>query len=110
VNDHETIDLEASDVEFPDMHQGTIDGATLAQYFRDLEHAQIFDVLIKGAPEKYAEEGPFSLEEGRALFSAGTVRGLQIRYLWNGAEWWDTLMRGAQGVRIVRVQHDWDDQ
>jgi hypothetical protein len=30
--------------------------------------------------------------------------------LWNGAEWWDTLMRGAQGVRIVRVQHDWDDQ
>ena len=110
MSDMETIDLEDTDVEFPEMHRGVIDAETLAQYFRDLEHAQVFEVLVKGAPQKYAEEGPFSLEQGRQLFDAGTVRGLQIRYLWHGDEWWDTLMHGAQGVRIVRVQHDWDDQ
>ena len=109
MSDSETIDLENSDVEFPDMHQGLLDAETLAQYFRDLEHARVFEVLVKGAPRKYADEDSFSLERGRELFEAGTVRGLQIRYLWNDAEWWDTLLRGGNGVRIVRVQHEWDD-
>lgn len=110
MNNPETIDLEASDVDFPELHQGLLDTETLAQYFRDLENAQVYEVLVKGAAERYAEDGDFDLERGRDLFLSGAVLGLQIRYRWNGDDWWDTLMQGAGGVRIIRVQHQWDDQ
>jgi hypothetical protein len=109
MSETETIDLENADVDFPEMHQGLLDQATIAQYFEDLEHAHVYDVLVKGAPKRYAEEGSFDLSRGRELFQSGHVRGLQVRYRWNDADWWDTLMRSAQGVRIVRVQHTWDD-
>ena len=102
----ETVDLQDSDIEFPDMHQGLLDDDTVEQYFRDLEHAQVFQVLVKGAPQKYAGQERFELSQGRDLFSGGEIRGLQIRYLWDGTVWWDTLMCSPRGTRIVRVQHD----
>lgn len=98
------------DIEFPDVHQGVLDDATLEQYFYDLEHAtRVFGVLVKGAPERYANERNMKLSTAREIFEKGLVRGMQVRYVWNGGEWWDTLMRTPQGVRLVRIQQDWLD-
>lgn len=101
--------IAGSEVEFPEMVQGVLDDATLQQYFDDLGLTEVFDVLVKGAPEEYAKEGTFTLERGRELFDAGVVRGLQIRYQYQDEEWWDTLMRSPAGVRLIRVRHDWSE-
>lgn len=104
MNDDLTVD---PDVELAELHQGVLDDATLDQYFEDLGLAEVFDVLVKGAPEEYAKEGSFTLDRGKELFLAGVVRGLQIRYRYRDEEWWDTLLRAPGGVRLVRVSHDW---
>jgi len=35
------------------------------------------------------------------------VRGLQIRYRHEDAEWWDTLMNQGERWRLVRIRHEW---
>ena len=98
------------DIEFPDVNQGSLDEATRAQYFRDLEHAEVFAVLVKGGPERYANQRSMELATAKKLFDKGLCHGLQIRYLWQGEEWWDTLFRTPREVRLVRIQQDWDDE
>lgn len=97
-----------SPIDFPELQQGVLDEETVERYFEDLSAAEVFDVLVKGAPEKYASEGQFTLETGRALFEQRAVRGLQIRYRWEGAEWWDTLLHTRGAVRLIRVRQEWD--
>lgn len=97
------------DIRLPEMSRGKLDAQTLARYFDDLlACAQVFDVLVKGAPERYADTKSFPLALARQLFDDGLVRGLQIRYRYDGDEWWDTLMRADAEVILVRVRQDWD--
>lgn len=107
----DAVDLSTFEIpevpELPDLHQGMLDEATLATYFADLqEHAEVFDVNAKGAPESYASDSPMDLAAGENLFQSGLVRGLQIRYRFGGVEWWDTLIRAPEGVRLVRIEHN----
>lgn len=97
------------EIDFPEINQGLLDDETLAQYFRDLEHAKVFAVMVKGAPKNYANKRNLELSTGRSLFEDGVAHGLQIRYLWEGDEWWDTLSRTDEGTRLVRITHEWDD-
>ena len=97
------------EIDLPDLHQGLLDPETLQVYFEDLaRHADVFDVIAKGAPEAYALEKTIDLELGRSLLDAGAVRGLQVRYHFNGGEWWDTLIRVSEGVRLVRIEHHFE--
>lgn len=87
----------------PELHQGELDEGTLRALFDDLErHTEVLDVLVKGAG--YANEAPVPLREAQAALTSGAVRGVQVRYRWDGAEWRDTLMRTAGGVRVVRMR------
>lgn len=89
----------------PELHGGELDHATLAALFDDLEvHADVLDVLVKGAPQGYAQDTPVSLRAAEAALRVGAVRGVQVRYRWDGAEWRDTLLRGPAGVRVVRMR------
>lgn len=97
------------EMEFPDINQGVLDEATLEKYFDDLSHARVFAVMAKGAPRNYADTRNLELSTARKLFEDGVAHGLQIRYLWKGDEWWDTLFRTDEGVRLVRIMHEWDD-
>lgn len=93
-----------------DFHEAFIDPATLEQLFVDWAGAaEVLAVMAKGGTTDRAHGGTLSLEEGRALFMDKKVRGLQVRYRYEGSEWWDTLMRTPAGVRIVRIeQEDWE--
>ena len=94
----------------PDLQQSSLDPETLAQLFTDLATCtEILEVIPKAMAQGYVPESSvIGLDEGREMLLSGNVRGLQIRYRYQGCQWWDTLLPDAQngGFRIVRIQHD----
>lgn len=96
--------------ELPELQQSVLDTETLAQLFSDLASlTEVLEVIPKALSQGYvAEQSELGLEEGRQMLLAGAVRGLQIRYRYQGCQWWDTLLPDPQsgGFRIVRIQHD----
>lgn len=103
-------EVDGSDERLREFHEAFVDPATLERLFVDLEGAaEVLAVLVKGGGRDRAHGGTLTLEEGRQLFVARKIRGLQIRYRYQGAEWWDTLMHTPKGVRVVRIeQEDWE--
>lgn len=99
--------------DLPEINESIIDADTLHQLIHDISSlTEILEVIPKGAPERYvAEPGTaanMSLTLGRDLLLAGEIRGLQIRYRHEGAQWWDTLIRTDDGIKIVRIRHDFE--
>lgn len=100
----------AETLNLPDLHQATLDRFTLEQLFSDLEqHAEVSDVIPKFTQRSYVPEGPITLAEARKLIFFHTARGVQIRYRYEGAEWWDTIMAAPEGFRLVRIRHDFHE-
>jgi len=94
----------------PELQQSSLDPDTLAQLFIDLATCtEIIEVIPKAAAEGYVPEAStLGLEDARQLLLSGQIRGLQIRYRYQGCQWWDTLLPdpATGGFRIVRIQHD----
>jgi hypothetical protein len=89
----------------PTLHDALLDEGTLAQLARDLEgFAQVEEVLLKGGPTARAGERSVPLAEALEALRQGRVLGVQIRYRYQGTVWWDTLLRTAHGVRLVRIE------
>ena len=42
----------------------------------------------------------------QAGLAAGDFRGVQVRYVYEGKEWCDTLLAAPGGVRLVRICTD----
>ena len=101
---------ESNNLKLPDLQQSVLDPGTLAALFLDLETCtEIIEIIPKAAAEGYvAEHTEITLSEAKDLLLSGQIRGLQIRYLYQGSQWWDTLLPapGGEGFRIVRIQHD----
>lgn len=97
-------------MELPDLQQSVLDPATLEQLFADLAACtEITEIIPKAAAEGYVpEHSAITLKDARELLLAKKIRGLQIRYNYQGSQWWDTLLPapGGEGFRIVRIQHD----
>jgi hypothetical protein len=103
-------DTSPSTLSIPDLHQATLDEPTLEQLFHDLrEHAEVTDVIPKFAQRGYVQEGPISLEEARKLLLLQSARAVQIRYRYEGADWWDTIMAASPGYRLVRIRHEFGE-
>ena len=100
----------SEELQLPDLQQSSLDPDTLAQLFLDLATCtEILEVIPKAMAEGYVpESSTIGLDEGRQMLLSGHVRGLQIRYHYQGSQWWDTLLPDVQngGFRIVRIQHD----
>ena len=97
----------------PELQQSVLDPETLEQLFSDLSSlTEIIEIIPKAAAAGYVDEKQqhISLDEAREMLLSSTVRGLQIRYRYQGSQWWDTLLPdpGGNGFRIVRIQHDFD--
>lgn len=95
-----------------ELHEALLDAATLARLFDDIALAtELLEVTVKGARFQHAfqqaDRGPIQLEEARTLLLSGAVRGVQVRYRFDNAEWWDTLLNVPGGVRLVRIRHVW---
>lgn len=83
-----------------------MDSGLLERYFDDLSQcAEVFEILPKMAPQARAvDSGEWTLSDAKLAVMEGRVRGVQIRYGYDGAEWWDTLLCQPAGVRIVRIR------
>lgn len=92
-------------VELSEIYDQEIDEATLEQVLFDIgAAAELIAVMIKGGPRSNAHGGAPDLAAARAALSAG-AHGVQLRYRFEGREWWDTIMRTAGGrLRIVRTE------
>ncbi len=94
----------------PMLHQAVLDPATVAQLFADLAtHADILGISAKGGTLIRAGGEGLDLGGAQAALRAGTVRGIQIRYRYQDAEWWDTLMAIDGAIRLVRTRPDFTD-
>lgn len=91
----------------PELTQAVLDPELLERYFDDLTRCvEVLGILPKQAAREYAgsTEG-WGLAEAREAVRTGRIRGVQIRYLYQDAEWWDTLLCPQPGsVRIVRMR------
>ncbi|MGE3311946.1 MAG: hypothetical protein AB7O66_18425 [Limisphaerales bacterium] len=86
---------------------GTVmDSALLARYFDDLTRcAEVLAILPKAAAQERTGDGvAWTLPEAQTALVEGRVRGVQIRYRYDSAEWWDTLLAQGRGVRLVRIR------
>lgn len=90
-----------------ELHEAILDAETLGRLFRDLELCTtVIEIVPRAARHQMVVEPSLTLEEARNKILNGTLSGAQIRYQYEGADWWDTLIRTPQGVRIVRIRHD----
>jgi hypothetical protein len=89
----------------PELTQSELDGETLAALVQDLtSQTQILEVITKGGECARADKTRLTVAEAVTALCGGAVRGVQIRYLWQGAEWLDTLMSNQGKIRIVRMK------
>lgn len=95
--------------DLPPMNDALLDDSALADLFRDVQHlAQLDEIIIKTGPGHVNDQQSVSLEEAQRLLTEKSVRGVQLRYRHQNTTWWDTLMPTPNGVRLVRIKHDFD--
>lgn len=92
----------------PELRSSTLDLAEVELLLNDIETcAQITEIIPKQSAQGYAPEtGTLTLDDARQLLRTRTVRGLQIRYRHDGADWWDTLMLAGETFRLIRIRHE----
>ncbi|QQE09990.1 hypothetical protein JD969_10715 [Planctomycetota bacterium] len=56
------------------------------------------------------EPSPVSLDEARLLTIQKQALAVQLRYEYEGKEWWDTLMLQKDSVRLIRIAHSLNSQ
>ena len=88
----------------PDLHEEILSADQVRQLFADIaEHAELIEIGVRGA---VPDVQPTELDEARTIVETRAARGVQLRYRYQGAQWWDTLMIEAEGVRLIRIQHE----
>ncbi|TPV94156.1 MAG: hypothetical protein B7733_16940 [Myxococcales bacterium FL481] len=93
------------DVELPKLYESELTAAQLRELFEDLaEVAEVLDVLLKGHPTERTDGRPVSLSDAREAVENRRVRGVQIRYRFDGSEWRDSLLIAPGRVKLVRMQ------
>ena len=95
---------ELAEIELPELREGELDEAGLCALFRDLAEAtQIEDIRCKQRSERHADASPVSVQEALEGLLEGRVRGVQVRYRYEGQRWCDTILATTRGHRVVRL-------
>lgn len=95
----------------PEMRTGLLDDEGVQALFRDIGAlAQVDEIIVKDRPGRVDDGRQFALEDVARLILAREVRGVQIRYRHDGVCWWDTLMCVPEGVKLVRIRHEFEQQ
>lgn len=93
--------------ELAPLHNATVDRATVNQLFDDIaECTQLIEIMAKQGGQKRVREGEsFTLTTAREALLSNSLVAVQIRYVFNGEQWWDTIMAMPDGAfRIVRIR------
>jgi len=90
----------------PELRDAILDDAKLAELFRDYRRCvKVLEVVVKQGAGRVADSLSPTLDQAEQLIRSRSVRGLQVRYAYEEALWWDTLMPGPAGIRLVRILH-----
>ena len=94
--------------ELPALHTTLLDAAQVEQLLNDIETCtELAEILPKYAAQGHVpDRAGVTLTEARTLLASQAVRGLQLRYRYDGADWWDTLMLAGDRYRVVRIRHE----
>lgn len=88
------------------VHEALLDDATTRQLFFDIEQAaELVDIVYKGPCARRADPVPTTPSLADAHRALAKGHSVQLRYRFGGEEWWDTLIRAATGVRLIRISH-----
>lgn len=96
----------SEDLPLPTLQETVLDDARLDDLFADVaREAELLEIVFKGGAEAHAPEPDprAPLAAARAALRDRTVFGVQLRYVHDGVEWWDTLMLVPGGTRLVRM-------
>jgi hypothetical protein len=94
--------------ELPALHTTTLGAAQVEQLLTDIETCtENLDILPKYAVRgAVPDAASVTLAQARELLTTRAVRGLQLRYRYDGADWWDTVMVVGHRFRVVRIRYD----
>lgn len=93
--------------DLPEINEAILDKATLDQLFDDVSQCtHLIEVIVKHDRRSQTPDANYTLHQARQLLEDGSAMGIQLRYQYDNAQWWDTLMRTPTGTRIVRIRHD----
>lgn len=91
--------------QLPDVYQGDLDQSSYLALLEDLRALPQVEVSVKaGARSFVPERATISLDAAREALEAGEIRAVQVRYVFEGAIWIDTIVRTPGTLRLVRVQ------
>lgn len=97
-----------SGIDFPELFQGPLEPQALDRLIADIKVCtEILEIIPKYAATGYVDDTEkVEIDDAVEQLKQGKLRGLQLRYRYEGDQWWDTLIRLPQGVKLVRVKHD----
>jgi len=89
------------------LQNALLDASTIEQLFRDVELCtEVREIIPKFAAQGYVSEKSITLAQARDWLFDGQVRAVQLRYRYEGADWWDTIMSAQGSYRLVRIRHE----
>ncbi len=97
-------------IKLADLTTSELDAPALEALLGDIQLlTTISGIIPKFAPQaNVPENANLTLAEARILLETKAVRGLQIRYQYEGSTWWDTIMNVGTSWRLIRIRHDFE--
>lgn len=102
-------ETQSAPVPLPELHGGMMNREELQTMFADYRGCvEITEIIPKFAAQEHVPEvSSWTLDHAEEWLLGRKVRAVQVRYRYDGGEWWDTIMILPEGYRLVRIRHDW---
>ena len=101
---NQTSEQSSRGITLPDLNQALLDSETLDCLINDLlSIARITEVQIKQTATQYTPKRLWDLSEAVGLLRSGQIRGMQVRYDYDGRSWCDTLLCRADKCQLIRI-------
>ncbi len=96
--------MNGPETDTPDVLQAEWDLEQIDALFSDLKAgAEVQHVQVRTATPQQASDHATTLDDAHTLLKAGQAKAIQIRYVFEGGTWCDTLMVEENLVRIIRT-------
>ncbi|MBL4849276.1 MAG: hypothetical protein JKY65_27435 [Planctomycetes bacterium] len=95
-------------IQLPDLHLGVLTAEGVRELAGDLAAcSERLQIVPRSRARSFVATETLSLADAIESLLEGQLSGLQLRYVHEGQEWWDTLIaRGRDSFQLVRVAHD----
>lgn len=88
-----------------DLFMSVVELPMVSQLFRDIQaHGELLSVGLKSDARGLSGEPSADLEVAATWLGDGSLRGLQLRYRFEGEIWFDTLLRLPSGTAFKLIR------